>query len=133
MQYRFSQFLATLAALLFTSAVVMAEPVWIDVRTAEEHAQDNIPGDLNIDVKNIHTEIARHVADKNTQIMLYCRSGRRSEMARQHLLQMGYTNVTNVGSIADARLAKKQAAEKATITSDKPAAGDTQTCTAAGC
>ena len=45
-----------------------------------------------------HTrDIVRLAPDKDTPITLYCRSGRRSEAARQTLLGMGYTQVTNAG------------------------------------
>lgn len=114
MQHRFRQLATIILATFFMSICFAAtEPVWIDVRTAEEHAEDNIPGDIHIDVKNIHHEISKVVTDKNTPIMLYCRSGRRAEMALQHLKQMGYTNVTNVGGIEDARNIKQKALSSA--------------------
>jgi phage shock protein E len=41
--------------------------------------------------------------DKNTEIRVYCRSGRRAGIALAALEEMGYTNATNVGGINDAR------------------------------
>jgi phage shock protein E len=54
-----------------------------------------------------HTEIATQIADlslrKSTPIKLYCRSGVRAGLALIELEALGYTNVENVGGIADAR------------------------------
>jgi len=40
--------------------------------------------------------------DKDTEIRVYCRSGRRAGIALAALEEMGYTNATNVGGIGDA-------------------------------
>ena len=40
------------------------------------------------------------VFSTNENITLYCRSGRRSEQARKILTKLGYSNVTNGGSMA---------------------------------
>ena len=52
----------------------------VDVRTPEEYAAGNIPGSINIDVKNGHEELATKL-DPERPVALYCRSGRRSEQA----------------------------------------------------
>jgi rhodanese-related sulfurtransferase len=39
---------------------------------------------------------------KDERIELYCRSGARSEQARILLLDLGFTNVTNIGGLNDA-------------------------------
>ena len=64
----------------------------VDVRTPEEHAESCIPTSLNIDVKS-EDFLERAVAelDKKHTIAVYCRSGRRSKIAAQKLLQEGYT------------------------------------------
>jgi len=77
--------------------------VWIDVRTAEEHAANNISGDIRITHTDIVTEVQKLYPDKNTQIQLYCRSGGRAGKAMSALKEAGYSNVVNAGSIDDAR------------------------------
>ncbi|MDO4705688.1 MAG: rhodanese-like domain-containing protein [Comamonadaceae bacterium] len=74
------------------------QPIWIDVRTPQEHAQGHIPQSLNIPYDEIAQRIAAAAPDKNAPIALYCRSGRRSEIALQTLLHLGYTQVENLGS-----------------------------------
>lgn len=85
------------------STAVSADVKWIDVRTAREHAEDRIPGDPLIPHNNIVSGVSALFPDKDTDIRLYCRSGRRSGIAKSELEQAGYTEVTNVGGIDDAR------------------------------
>ncbi len=92
------------------SMAVVADPIWIDVRSSEEFNQGHLPGALQI----VHTDIASKIAavttDKNAEIKLYCRSGRRSGLALEALQKLGYTNVENAGGYAElaARQAKPQ-------------------------
>jgi rhodanese-related sulfurtransferase len=77
--------------------------VWIDVRTVKEYQQDHIG-----DIENIpHVEIADRIEGlnlrKSTPIKLHCGSGVRAGLALTALQELGYTNVENAGSIADAR------------------------------
>ena len=39
--------------------------------------------------------------DKNQLILVYCRSGRRSKIASEALVKLGYTNVKEFGGIID--------------------------------
>ena len=80
---------------------VKAKGVWIDVRTPEEFGAGHLKDSLNVPVEDIGAKIASIEPDKNAPINLYCRSGRRAETARQTLLGMGYTNVTNHGGYDD--------------------------------
>lgn len=79
------------------------QPVWIDVRSDEEYQQDHIVGTEHI----VHTEIVAGIADlnldKTAPIKLFCRSGVRAGLALAELEELGYSNVENVGGIADAR------------------------------
>lgn len=77
--------------------------IWIDVRTAEEFNAGHLKNALNVPNEDIATRIAEIAPDKSQAINLYCRSGRRAEEARQTLLNMGYTNVTNHGGYEDLR------------------------------
>lgn len=91
--------MAALLLMCLSPLALAAEPVWIDVRTAEEYRQEHLPGAVNIP----HTRIARGVTelypDKQTSLNLYCRSGNRSQMAREALQALGYRNVVDHGAL----------------------------------
>lgn len=73
----------------------------IDVRTKEEFAERHAPGAKNIPVDEI-CEGKLSILEgmpKNTPIELYCRSGHRSETAKEALNFLGFTNVTNLGGL----------------------------------
>lgn len=89
--------------LLIGPSVVLAEALWIDVRSAIEHSIDSIEGDIRISHDNILRGIEALNVDKSTPIKLYCRSGGRAGKALKVLQQAGYENVSNEGGIEDAR------------------------------
>jgi phage shock protein E len=86
-----------------------ANPVWIDVRTPAEYASGHINGAINIEFQEIANGIKQVTEDKSSDIRLYCRSGRRSGVARETLLKLGYGNVRNEGGYAAALAAHKKA------------------------
>lgn len=90
--------------LSFICLPVFADAVWIDVRSADEFAGGHVQEAINIPHTDIGAKIAAVSADKNQEIKLYCRSGKRAGMAKQTLEQMGYTNVTNVGGYEEAKI-----------------------------
>ena len=71
--------------------------ILVDVRTPEEHDTGAIPGtDLNIEYKEIaqrHREIGASLDD---HIVVYCQSGKRSNVAADTLTDLGYKNVYNI-------------------------------------
>ena len=75
----------------------------IDVRTPAEYAQGHLPGAINIPLNEIEARIGSVVANKNTPLMLYCRSGNRSGQAQKILQNKGYTQVENKGAYQDLR------------------------------
>ncbi|GJM13453.1 MAG: hypothetical protein DHS20C12_18560 [Pseudohongiella sp.] len=96
--------IAMLAIVLSACSLFAPQTVWIDVRSLDEYAEDHIDNTENIP----HTEIAAQISDldldKDTPIKLFCRSGVRAGLAQTALQDLGYTNVENVGGIADARV-----------------------------
>lgn len=88
--------LGTLAAAAFAKDVV------IDVRTPQEYAEGHIAGAINIDHTVIGQEIGKAKVAKDDNVILYCRSGRRSEIAMQTLLKMGYSKAQNYGGMDEA-------------------------------
>ncbi len=66
----------------------------IDVHIPE---QEHINGtDAFIPYDDIENQLDRLPKDKDSKIVLYCRTGRMSEIAAQTLADRGYTNVYNV-------------------------------------
>ena len=74
--------------------------ILLDVRTPEEYAEGHIPGGQNLSLQNID-KAAAIIYNKDTPLFVHCLSGGRSRQAAAMLKQMGYTNVTNIGGIAD--------------------------------
>ena len=70
--------------------------VFIDVREADEFKSGHVPGALNIPRGLLEFQIEQQVPDKNTTIVVYCRSGSRSALASATLMRMGYNSVLNV-------------------------------------
>jgi phage shock protein E len=68
----------------------------IDVREPIEFAMGHVKGAINIPPFKLMkgAEKLEGVA-KNTELVLYCRTGSRSSVAMNILTQMGYTNLIN--------------------------------------
>ena len=73
----------------------------VDVRTKDEYASGHIPGAICIPNEDITTSKPELLPDINQEILVYCRSGRRSKEASQKLADIGYTNVYEFGGIID--------------------------------
>lgn len=75
--------------------------ILLDVRTPEEFADGHIPGAINIPNENIGENDIAELPDKEQRIYVYCRSGNRSKQASAKLVNLGYTNVVEIGGIID--------------------------------
>lgn len=75
--------------------------VLIDVRTLAEYNAQHLDGAINLPVDDIGDTIKNKVTDKETKIVLYCRSGNRSATAGQTLIDMGYKNVYDMGGMSN--------------------------------
>ena len=75
--------------------------VIIDARTEEEFREGHIEGAILIPEYEITERAEMEIPEKDTLILVYCRSGRRSKIASDALVQLGYTNVKEFGGIID--------------------------------
>ena len=75
--------------------------VIIDARTQEEYDQGHIPGAILIPEYEIADLAEKELPNKDQLILVYCRSGRRSKIAAEELVKLGYTNVKEFGGIID--------------------------------
>ena len=73
----------------------------LDVRTQEEYDQGHIPGAILIPDTQIGARAEKVLTDKDQLILVYCRSGRRSKLASEILVELGYTNIREFGGIID--------------------------------
>ena len=73
----------------------------LDVRTQEEYDQGHIPGAILISHEEIAEKAEDVLTDKDQLILVYCRSGRRSKIAAEALVELGYTNIKEFGGIID--------------------------------
>ena len=75
------------------------ETAVLDVRTQSEFSEGHIRNAILLPHDEIQEEAKRILPDKNQKIFVYCRSGRRSEIAARELINMGYTKVYDIGGI----------------------------------
>lgn len=75
--------------------------VILDVRTESEFAEGHIPGAILIPDYEIQEKAESILTDKDQLILVYCRSGRRSKIASEALVGLGYTNIREFGGIID--------------------------------
>ena len=73
----------------------------IDARTEEEFAEGHIKNAILIPEYEIANRAEKELPDKEQLILVYCRSGRRSKIASEELVKLGYTNVKEFGGIID--------------------------------
>ena len=73
----------------------------LNVRTLEEYDEGHIPGAIQISHDEIEEKAEEVLTDKKQLILVYCRSGRRSKLAAEALVELGYTNIKEFGGIID--------------------------------
>lgn len=72
----------------------------LDVREQEEYDSGHIPGAVLLPVGTISEETAAAVIpEKDSVVLVYCRSGNRSKTASAALAELGYTGVYEFGGI----------------------------------
>ena len=75
--------------------------VILDTRTQAEFDEGHIPGAILIPHDEITEKAETLLTDKSQLILVYCRSGRRSKLAAEDLVKLGYTNIKEFGGIID--------------------------------
>ncbi|MBQ7799120.1 MAG: rhodanese-like domain-containing protein [Oscillospiraceae bacterium] len=75
--------------------------VIIDARTIEEFNEGHIENAILIPEYEIRERAETELPQKDALILVYCRSGRRSKIASEELVRLGYTNVKEFGGIID--------------------------------
>ena len=71
-------------------------PLMVDVRQAAEFAQGHVPGAINIPHDVMGERLAELGPDRDREIVIYCRSGRRAVVAEEILAAAGFTHVRDL-------------------------------------
>ncbi|PFG57731.1 phage shock protein E [Vibrio sp. ES.051] len=76
----------------------------VDVRTPQEFSAEHLDNAVNVPL----SELDQHVKGikKDQSIVLYCRTGNRSDKAYQYLQSHGFTNLHNAGGLEELQSAK---------------------------
>jgi len=70
--------------------------VLLDVRRPEEHAEKNIPGSILITLDELEDRLDELEQYRNSEVIVYCRSGNRSGQACMFMDLTGFSNVVNL-------------------------------------
>ena len=73
----------------------------IDVRTPDEFATGHLEGAINLDLEGGQFSKLIESLPKNGAYLVYCHTGRRSALAADTMVKAGFTNVRDMGGIAD--------------------------------
>lgn len=79
-----------------------ADAIIIDVRTPEEFAAGHLEGALLYNVQDPSFEANIAALDATATYVVYCRSGNRSAQAIERMKAVGFTTLTDLGSLQNA-------------------------------
>ena len=71
-------------------------PLMLDVRSPAEYAEGHLPGAINIPYDELAGRLDELGAERNAEIVVYCRSGRRASLAESVLVESGFSNVLDL-------------------------------------
>ena len=77
------------------------DEIIVDVREKNEYEEGHIKDSILIPLDTLENTIEDIIKDKESQILVYCRSGRRSAEASKIIKSLGYTNIYDFGGIID--------------------------------
>lgn len=76
--------------------------ILLDVRTEEEYEESHIDGAVLLSLDKISEDTVSEVVDrKDRPIIVYCRSGNRSQQAQEILNRLGYTKIYDLGAMSN--------------------------------
>lgn len=75
---------------------IESAPFILDVRSAQEFKEGFIPGAVNIPYDELEKRLAELPADRASEVVVYCRSGRRAVIAEEILLAAGFSDVKDL-------------------------------------
>ena len=76
--------------------------IFLDVRTKDEYNEKHIDGASLLPLDKIDIDsISQIVSEKDTPIIVYCRSGNRIQQARKKLIALGYSKVYDLGAMSN--------------------------------
>ncbi len=73
----------------------------IDVRNENEFAEGHLENAINYKYSVVVDELDRQNIDKKTVIIVYCKTGNRSDLAYTQLRNSGYENVYDLGAMSN--------------------------------
>ena len=82
----------------------------LDVRTPQEYAEGHVPGAVNVPYDQLASRLAEVPKDKD--VVLYCRTGRRTGIAAEVLAANGYTRLSHLEGDMTAWVEKGRPVEK---------------------
>ena len=92
--------LALAAKDLATIQSNISAPVIIDVRTPQEFATGSIEGAVNLPLKGLPDSLLNEGMELDEEVVVYCRSGRRSALAKTVLKAAGFELVFDGGPMS---------------------------------
>lgn len=81
-------------------ALVASGAKVVDVRTPQEFASGHVPGAINIPYEEVGKRTAE-IGPSSTQVVLYCRTGRRSAIAADALKKAGFQDLYDMQSVTN--------------------------------
>lgn len=71
-------------------------PIIIDVRTRDEYSSGHIDTALNLPHDELERRLGEMPGNKSSEIIVYCRSGKRARITEDLLAEKGYTNIKDL-------------------------------------
>ena len=90
------------------AALEKPQAVLIGIDTRETFADSALPDTRHLSLEDVTTKVPEVAPDKNTPIVLYAASARRSSIAQDSLTALGYRQVINGGSYYGLKKAPQQ-------------------------
>jgi rhodanese-related sulfurtransferase len=71
-------------------------PLILDVRSPEEYADGHIPGAINVPYDQIEARLGSLEEHRETEVVVYCRTGRRAGVAESALSEAGFKRIRDL-------------------------------------